>query len=63
MKSFKKYAGLLLSVFMLVSLLAACGAPITGSSAAPTPASSSPTSGPDAISGRLQKIISRGDKR
>lgn len=61
MKSFKKYAGLLLSVFMLVSLLAACGAPITGSSAAPTPASSSPTSGPDAkYPEDVQKIISRG---
>ncbi len=61
MKNFKKYVGLFLSMLMLVSLLAACGAPVSGSSAAPTPASSAPASVPAAkYPEDIQKIVDRG---
>jgi len=61
MKNFKKYVGLLLSMLMLVSLLAACSGKASNSSAAPTSANTSASSGADTkYPEDVQKIINRG---
>ena len=62
MKSFKKYAGLLLSVLMLSSL-AACGKSASNSGTTPTPAGSTPTGTEKNYSPDVQKIIDRGVMR